>query len=161
MTGFTANLQVMLQGVVANAMHFMITSTARASSATCEINCQPRPAEDCRGLFSIFVPLMIVFVLFWLVYFAFWLWMLIHAITNEIPDKTLWIILLIFIQITAVIYFFVVKRKTPKKNQDISSNLLHQNTPGQTPASTESPKPTNQSSTSDDKPPVNPTTPSV
>lgn len=162
MTEFMANLQVMIHSVVANVMHFMVTSTAKASSATCEINGQPRPAEDCKGLFSIFVPLMIVFVIFWLVYFAFWLWMLIHAITNKIPDKTLWIILLIFIQITAVIYFFVVKRKTLKNNQDISPNLLQQNTSGQTLANTETSKPTNQNPISDNKkPPLNPTAPSA
>lgn len=46
-----------------------------------------------------------------LVGFVFWLVMLIHACSNDIPNKVLWIVLLfLFGIIAAIVYYFVVKR---------------------------------------------------
>lgn len=46
-----------------------------------------------------------------LVGFVFWLVMLIHACSNNIPNKVLWIVLLfLFGIIAAIVYYFAVKR---------------------------------------------------
>ena len=46
-----------------------------------------------------------------LVGFVFWLVMLIHACSNDIPNKVLWIVLLfLFGIIAAIVYYFAVKR---------------------------------------------------
>ncbi|MDD2487638.1 MAG: PLD nuclease N-terminal domain-containing protein [Candidatus Gracilibacteria bacterium] len=44
--------------------------------------------------------------------FMFWLWMLIDCIKREFDDKSLWIILMIFLSIIgSILYFFIIKRK--------------------------------------------------
>lgn len=46
-----------------------------------------------------------------LVCFVFWIIMLVHACSNNIPNKVLWIVLLfLFGIIAAIVYYFVVKR---------------------------------------------------
>ena len=43
--------------------------------------------------------------------FVFWLMMLVHACSNNIPNKVLWIVLLfLFGIIAAIVYYFVIKR---------------------------------------------------
>lgn len=43
---------------------------------------------------------------------AFWLWMLIDCAKREFDDKALWIILLVFFNFfAAIFYFFIIKRK--------------------------------------------------
>lgn len=47
-----------------------------------------------------------------LLFTIFWLWMLIDCIRRDFGDKTLWIILLVFLNILgAILYYFFVKRK--------------------------------------------------
>mgnify|MGYP001575023158 CR=1 FL=1 len=42
---------------------------------------------------------------------AFWLWMFIDCLRRDFKDKTLWVILLIFVgPLAALLYFFIVKR---------------------------------------------------
>ena len=54
---------------------------------------------------------MLGFGAFGLVSFVFWLVMLIHACSNNIPNKVLWIVLLfLFGIIAAIVYYFAVKR---------------------------------------------------
>ena len=56
-------------------------------------------------VFLFFAPLLILF-------FAFWVGMLIDCIKRDFADKTLWIILLIFLNtIAAILYYFIIKRK--------------------------------------------------
>jgi hypothetical protein len=48
---------------------------------------------------------------------AFWLWMLIDAIKREFENKVLWIILIILLGfLGAILYFFIVRRKSQKIN---------------------------------------------
>ena len=57
-------------------------------------------------------PIFILFILL----FAFWLWMLIDCAMRDFNKKTLWIILLAFLNVgAAVLYFFIVRRKNAKK----------------------------------------------
>ncbi len=53
---------------------------------------------------------------------------LIHAIRNPIPNKLLWIVLLIVVWITYIAYYFVVKRPFDKaKKQEKNNNISGQN----------------------------------
>jgi len=55
-------------------------------------------------VFAIIIP---VFLLLG----AFWLWMLIDAARRQFDNKTLWIILIIFLSfLGAILYFFLVRR---------------------------------------------------
>lgn len=56
-------------------------------------------------------PLLLIGLIAALAFFVFWIWMFIDAIRFEEERKAMWIILMIFVQITAIIYYFVKKRK--------------------------------------------------
>lgn len=65
------------------------------------------------GSFFLFVGFMIVFGLFLTV---LWILMLIHAAKNDIPDKVIWILLIVLLgALGAIIYYFVVKRPFDQK----------------------------------------------
>ena len=60
------------------------------------------------------LPLFVVlgFLLVIVAAFIFWLRMLIDCIKSKIEEKTLWIILLVFLNILgAILYYFIVKNK--------------------------------------------------
>ncbi|PIR48096.1 hypothetical protein COV06_00495 [Candidatus Uhrbacteria bacterium CG10_big_fil_rev_8_21_14_0_10_50_16] len=51
-----------------------------------------------------------------LLFMAFWIWMLVDVLKRDIPDKTLWVVLIVFTNwIGAFIYFFVVRKKYSMK----------------------------------------------
>lgn len=53
---------------------------------------------------------------------------LIHAIRNPIPNKLLWIVLLLIVWITYILYYFIVKRPFDKaKKQEKNNNISGQN----------------------------------
>lgn len=81
----------------------------------CELNGEPIPCEELTkqfgGLFAGLGVMMIVIPIIALVGFIFWLMMVIHAASNPIENKALWIIVLIFTGVFgAIIYYFAVKR---------------------------------------------------
>ena len=54
---------------------------------------------------------LLIFGIIFIVGGIFWLIMLIHAISNPIPNKVLWILIIFFLSfLGAVIYYFVIKR---------------------------------------------------
>lgn len=56
----------------------------------------------------IFIPLGLIFLFL----FVFWWWMLIDCIKRDFGEKTLWILLIIFLNLLGgVLYYFLVKRK--------------------------------------------------
>ncbi len=58
-----------------------------------------------KKVMSVFVPLLLIFGIFWF-------WMLIDCIKNETDNKTVWVIILIFLNILgAILYFFMARRK--------------------------------------------------
>src|SRR5688572_21257893 len=72
---------------------------------------------EAKGVLAGLGVFFVVFLIIGLISFVFWLLMLIHAIKNDIPDKNMWIIILVvsFVVglglIGALVYYFVVKRK--------------------------------------------------
>ena len=73
-------------------------------------------AEDAWGFLKMGLWVILVFGVLCLASFVFWLIMLIHACSNNIPNKVLWIVLLVGIGliggglVIAIVYYFVVKR---------------------------------------------------
>lgn len=88
-------------------------------------------AGEVFGLVAGFGLLAGVVLIFSLAAFIFWLLMLIHAASKKIKNKTMWIVLLavsvplsmffpLAFLIVAVVYYFVIKRKFSKNNNQDS-----------------------------------------
>lgn len=46
---------------------------------------------------------------------GFWLWMIVHAIRNEIKEQAVWILILLLTNFWgAIVYYFAVKRKVDR-----------------------------------------------
>lgn len=82
-----------------------MVSISMVAAATCTVNGEE--VECPEGMGAVIWVVVIIAIIF----YVFWLWMLIDAIRFEEEHKAMWIVLLIFIQITAIIYYFVKKRK--------------------------------------------------
>lgn len=85
-------------------------------SATCTLNGQAIDCSELKDKAKTFVKSGIyLFIGFWLIFlagFIFWIFMLVHAFSNPIPDKVLWIAVIFFLSfIWAIIYYFVIKRR--------------------------------------------------
>lgn len=64
---------------------------------------------------KLFGTLGIVFLIVFGLGGAFWVWMLIDCIRRGFTDKTMWILLLVFLNILgAILYYFMIKRKDKK-----------------------------------------------
>lgn len=88
-------------------------------NATCTVNGQVVPcsemSEYIKNIPAWFWGIQIVFLMIGIALFVFWLAMFIDVIKNENKDKTLWIIMLIFLStLGAFIYYFAVKRQRAK-----------------------------------------------
>ena len=70
------------------------------------------------SVLAIVGPIIGVIVAICLILGAFTLWMLIDAIRRQFDDKTLWIILIIFLgPLGAILYFFMVRRKLRRQEK--------------------------------------------
>lgn len=70
------------------------------------------------SVLAIVGPIIGVVVAICLILGAFTLWMLIDAIKRQFDDKTLWIILIIFLgPLGAILYFFMVRRKLRRQEK--------------------------------------------
>jgi len=86
-----------------------------------EVDCK----EAVSWFFAMWAKILLILWVVMFVFFVFWLWMFIHAISNKIPNKFLWIIILIFLSyLWAIIYYFVVKRKFSETKIDADSELM-------------------------------------
>lgn len=54
-----------------------------------------------------------VLAIFFIISFVFWISMLVHALSNPIKDKLVWVLILIFLApiIGPLLYYFIVKNK--------------------------------------------------
>jgi hypothetical protein len=81
------------------------------AKAKCTVNGKDVPCDE---FFADFGWVFLAIGAFVFALIGFWLWMLIHAIKNNIPNKILWIVLLLFPSINglaAIVYYFMIKRK--------------------------------------------------
>lgn len=84
----------------------------QSAFAACTLNGQEIPCGEIPGWVW---AIPIVAGVIGIFGFIFWLWMLIDAIKNEKENKTMWVLLIIFLNfLGALIYYFVAKRKRAK-----------------------------------------------
>lgn len=86
------------------------------AAAICRVNGREVPCEEFGGLIQGFLGFgIILFLLFFALGIwatVFWIMMIVHAAKNNIENKAMWIILMVFTGIIgSLIYYFVVKRK--------------------------------------------------
>ncbi len=87
-----------------------------STHATCKLNWQEvncaQMAEAAKSWLSIGLWGFLIFWVLFLLGGIFWLVMLIHAISNPIPNKAVWIIVIFFGSLFgAIIYYFVIKKR--------------------------------------------------
>ncbi|MBI4427073.1 MAG: PLDc_N domain-containing protein [Candidatus Magasanikbacteria bacterium] len=89
-----------------------LASAQSAYAAQCTLNGKEVPCGEMPPWFwGVTVILSVIGV----AGFVFWLWMLVDAIKHEKENKTMWVVLLIFLNLLgAIIYYVVAKRKRPK-----------------------------------------------
>lgn len=92
-----------------------------AQAATCTINDKEVPCSEIPGwVWSI----PIVFGILGMAAFVFWIMMLIDAINNEKENKTVWVIVLVFLNfLGAVIYYFAAKMPRKKSINTTTSSV--------------------------------------
>ncbi len=86
------------------------------AAAKCTLNGQEVPCGEVSGQIKSLLGLGIGFFALMAAIgigtFIFWILMIIHAASNQIENKAMWVILMVFAGfIGALIYYFVVKRK--------------------------------------------------
>lgn len=86
-----------------------------ALAARCTVNgVDTACPEGLEWLAGFGIGLMIFVFVVGILATIFWIMMLVHAATKPIENRAVWIIVLVFTGILgAIIYYFVVKRKTP------------------------------------------------
>lgn len=90
--------------------------TAKATTAKCTLNGQQIPCEELgkqiKGVLGWGIGALIAIAVVGIWATVFWILMIVHAAKNEIENKAMWIILMVFTGIIGtIIYYFVVKRK--------------------------------------------------
>ena len=103
--------------VILASLVMLLLSFQTALAATCTLNGEVVPCDQIpRWLFLL--PLTMIPV--GLMCFVFWLLMLLDAINHQKEDRTMWVLLIVFLGILgAIIYYFSQKR--PRKNSPSNS----------------------------------------
>lgn len=114
----------------------LILPLATLADGLCRVNGKDIPCEDVYKVAKPFIGLGIgifaVFAVIGLLLTIFWIWMIVHAVTKNIENKALWIVLLIiFGFLAAIVYYFAVKRPFDAKQPIITPPPAG---PGSTPA---------------------------
>lgn len=105
-----------LQKIVFGSAAAFLPQAARAQTYDYDYNYELSNAET-TGILAGLGIFFLVFLVIGLLSLVFWILMLVHAIKNEIPDKNMWLIILLvsFVVglglIGALVYYFAVKRK--------------------------------------------------
>lgn len=92
------------------------TNSVVIANGNCTLNSVPVDcAEVTKGMknaFKIGIWIFLIWGILALVGFIFWIWTIIHALSNPIPNKVLWVLVLIVLGIVgSIIYYFVIIRK--------------------------------------------------
>jgi len=98
---------------------WLLSAQIALAEATCTLNGEEVPCDEFKTLvgtyFGIGIAIALVVGAIGLAATVFWILMLVHALSNDIEDKAMWAILIVFTNIIgAVIYYFVVKRNFKK-----------------------------------------------
>lgn len=103
---------------------------AKVAHAACFINGREVPCEELKSFGAIGVAVFLFLVLFLIVTTVFWVMMIIHAAKHEVPNKVVWILVMVFTGfIGAIIYYFAVKRSFVPSVQPTSAPANNPPTP--------------------------------
>lgn len=106
---------------------FLLYRTVQAASE-CTVNGQVVDCAELGGMIKGFIALGLgtIFILFALGILAliFWIMMLVHAAQQEVANKAMWIILMVFFGVVAsIVYYFVVKRPFDKTRVQVKESV--------------------------------------
>lgn len=85
------------------------------TNATCVLNGRTVPCdelgESLTGVMGLGLGIMAVFAIISIACLIFWIMMIVHASSHPVPNKAMWIVVMVFTGVLgAIIYYFVVKR---------------------------------------------------
>jgi hypothetical protein len=108
------NVTIVIASVIAFFSAFT-TDTVAFAAATCKVNGKIVPCAQLGNQFKAFadwgIGLVVLLLILAIWATIFWFRMLIHAITHDIDNKPLWIIIILFTHLVgAFIYYRAVKR---------------------------------------------------
>jgi Phospholipase_D-nuclease N-terminal len=81
--------------------------SALFAQATCTVNGQ---VSDCKAASAIGLAIMLPLLILGILSLVGWIIMMTHAIQHDVPNKAVWIVLMVVFNIGWIIYYFVVKR---------------------------------------------------
>jgi len=86
------------------------TSSSSCSVNGKEVDCDEMTKDIGKGIKSVF-RMIAVWGIIGLLFTIFWIMMLVHAISKPIPNKVLWILVIVLLSpIGAIVYYFSIKR---------------------------------------------------
>ncbi len=93
----------------------MFQASGALAQTGCTLNGKEVPCSEVGGFAALGLGLMAVFFIIGVLLFIFWIMMIVHAASNNIENKALWIVLIVIFQaLGAAVYYFVVKRPFDK-----------------------------------------------
>src|ERR1700722_6199306 len=96
----------------------------RMATATCTLNGQPTSCKDAAGAIAGVGLFFVLFIIFCIVSTIFWIISLVHVLTHEdVNDRVLWIVVIIFVPFGAWVYFFGPRRKYKKQHTIAPNNF--------------------------------------
>ena len=125
---------------------------------TCTVNGRTTDCSSVKNTFlGVFVVLMVMFFAFIAVIaifsFVVWIIMLVHAITNPIDDKALWIVLMIIVgSLVSFVYYFAVKRPFDKQKKLAQAGMESKDNVSAAPTGSTTPAQNEPTPTADAKP---------
>ena len=85
------------------------------AQANCTVNGQPASCGQAGGILAAIGVFIFIFWIIGIANFVFWLISLIHIIKHEdIPNRTMWIVLILLVPFADLVYFFGPRRKYNK-----------------------------------------------
>ena len=93
----------------------MFQASGVLAQTGCTLNGKEVPCSEVGGFAALGFGFMAVFFIIGILFFIFWIMMIVHAASNNIENKALWIVLIVIFQaLGAIVYYFAVKRPFDK-----------------------------------------------
>ncbi len=94
----------------------LMSSQATLAQATCRLNGEIVPcdqlADSAKGVIGYAIAGGLLFAIIGIISTVFWIMMIVHAASNQIENKPMWIIIMVLTGVIgALVYYFVVKRQ--------------------------------------------------
>ena len=86
---------------------FQNNTNSQLVKSNCKINGEPVPCEE---VWPIFLVIGVIFFIIFVPLIVWWFTALIHALRNDISDKAVWILVIVFVPVGFIIYYFLKQR---------------------------------------------------